>query len=369
MSANDQGSVSGIKLISGAGLKARVIGASAAGAITAAAVEFSAAGSGYKVGELIRIDSLASGSGQSALLRVVEVDDPMRGGVTRLAVAWGGGGYQIDEVLVHDGNPNRGYGYTQAPQVWVERPQTGDGVQAQATTKLDENGGIESFTVASGKGGRGYSSSSLPAVSVTPERPLAKAEVVTFNAPVAASVYTISLDDDRSTLAIDRSTLFVSSSALLSGTVAYERDETSTPAESIVVESHRGDVIVYGVINAAKQSYLLQSDPQDVMLFPYRFVARVPGDLPTEGNLSPIIKGGSVAITLANDLPTLANGGVAANDIDLVTQIDSVRIRAAWRSAPNAQTPSLHLVVRRIRRYFNRRPCRLRVAADLRRGR
>ena len=86
------------------------------------------------------IDSGAGGVGQSAQFKVLEVNSV--GGAVRIEVYKGGKGYGIDEVLTHAGAEGRGYGYKVAPRVWISRPDSPDGVRAEAEATIDVLGRI-----------------------------------------------------------------------------------------------------------------------------------------------------------------------------------------------------------------------------------
>jgi len=320
------GQVASISLQSGSGLSLRVAGVTpTSGAVATVSVVSGGGGTGYAVGDILNISSQSTGAGQSAQFQVLEVDGS--GAVRRIATVFGGSGYKQAEILQHDGKASRGYGYTAAPRVWIERPSAPDGRQATAHAVIDQAGRVTGIVMDDK--GSGYTT--VPAVTIESLLPFAQAETVRFNAALAAKDYSILLNDDRAT-ATDRSTLYVSRSSSLAATIPAAPGLVTTPAHSVVIESHRGDVVIAGVINAAEQSYLLQSDPRDVMLFPYRFTTLGDSDWFN-------IQGGKVAMTLANDLPTAISGGAASNELTLRTAIDSIRVRAAGRSGVERTDP------------------------------
>jgi len=319
------GRVTGVDFAFGAGLKILVTGVSrASNSITSAIVQNNGGGSGYAAGDLVNVDSGSSGKGQSAQFRVLEVDNS--GSVLRMDLVTGGGGYGQGEVLTHAGSAGRGYGYKTAPRVWIGRPTSPDGIQAEAVAIIDNAGRISGVTVT--KAGTGYAKA--PIVTIEAVSPVAQAETVRFNTRVGASNYTINLADDPSTTDVGRTTLLVTNAGSLAGNLAG-----TVAAGSVVIESRQGDVLLEGSVFAEKQSYLLQSNPEDQVLAPFRLTTSAAGSSVPTG----WIKGGTVAVTLANDLDTPIAGAVAFNEVSLRTQIDSLRIRAARRSGTAISDP------------------------------
>jgi len=317
--------VSAISFQSGTGLVVRVNSVNLTdGSIQSITVPSGGGGSGYAVDDLVNLDS-AAGPGRSAQFRVLEVSGT--GGVTRLAIVSGGSGYTAAEALVHSGTAGRGYGYTVAPQVFIERPAQADGRQATAVASLDREGRIATITITDP--GTGYDPLRAPGVTVERLTPLALAETVRFNAGIGANIYEIHTADDPHT-PVPRSKVFVSATASLAA------DEFgSKAAQSIFVQAITGDVIVAGSIFAAAQSYLLQSAPSDQALLPFRMTTVNPDS----GVQTGTFQGTTLGITLANDLPTPQDGAVAFNDVSIQTKVDSLRVRAARRNGTTIDNP------------------------------
>ena len=319
------GQVTGVAFENGTGLTVRITGvARNTGAITTVAVPLNGGGSGYAVDDIVNIDSQNTGSGQSAQFRVLAVSQT--GAVMRLGVISGGNGYVRDEALVHAGTAGRGYGYTIAPRVWISRPTSPDGRQATAVASIDNAGRVLDIDITDA--GSGYTAA--PTVKIEAVSPRAQAETVRFNTGVGASIFSINLSDDPSTTDVDRTSLLVSNSGSLAGDVFG-----NTLAQSVVIESHQGDVLIAGSIKATLQSYLLQSGPEDQVLAPFRLSTIATGSGVQTGR----IIGNTVAITLANDLDTPLAGAVAFNDVSIRTQIDSLRIRASLRKGAAVNDP------------------------------
>ena len=210
----------------------------------------------------------------------------------------------------------------------------GSGATAKA---YSHNGVIDTIIVTSG--GNGYTS--LPTVVIpTPqatdasgnprliEPATAYAEQVNFNAKVTAPAYDIRIADDPSTLAVRRGRMFVSSTGSLTATGA-------AAAGSIYVQADTSDVYVEGTINATKQSYLFRSPDVAGPLAPFVFSTTSP----RTGAGTGLIQGGTVGITLGNDLPTTEQLSVASNTVDLRTKVDSMRVRAATRKGDPINGP------------------------------
>ena len=208
-----------------------------------------------------------------------------------------------------------GYGYTTAPVVSLSRPFTADGRQATAHATIDNLGRVTGIVVDDP--GTGYTQA--PVVTIGQANPRSRAETVRFNAGVGASVFSLLLEDDPATPDVGRSTLLVSSSGSLGGDVFG-----NTPTGSVLIESHKGDVLIAGTINATTQSYLLQSDPQDQGLAPFLF-----STIASSGVQTGRIIGNTLAVTLAHDLDTPLAGAAALSEVSLRTKVDSLRIRAA----------------------------------------
>jgi subtilisin-like proprotein convertase family protein len=319
------GRVTGVTFGFGSGLKLLVTGVTrTTGAVANVTVQGGGGGSGYAVGDLASIDSSGKDKGQAAQFRILEVDQSGR--VLRVEIVNAGVGYQQAELLAHAGSANRGYGYTSPPRVYFSRPDLADGTQAEAEAAIDLAGRITAITIT--KPGSGYTKA--PQVTVAAVSPVAQAETLRFNTSVAASNYRIELADDPSTSSVVRTTLFVANSGSLTGNLAG-----TASANTIFVQSRQGDVLLEGTVQAATQSYVLQSGPEDQTLMPFRFTTMTAGSSTPSG----WIRGGTVAVTLANDLDTPEKGAVAFNTVSVRTQVDSIRIRAAKRSGAAITEP------------------------------
>jgi len=313
---NAGGGVASIDFASGRGLAVTVQKVNTAGSVLAGYIAANAGGSGYAVGDLVNIDS--SKAGRSAQFKVLQVDPD--GAVQRVAVAGGGTGYIAGESLSHDGVASRGRGYNRLspPQVFVARPDDPVGRQATAKVELDQFGSITRFIVTDP--GSGYATT--PSVEVAGLSPLGLAETVRFNADVRAGVYDIEIADDPGT-PVDRSLLLVRENRALAG--GKDKNKQDLAADSVTVEVHQGDIRVAGTINAKNHSYLMQSNPRDASLAPFLFTT----ESTDSGVQTGTIQGDTVAVTLANDLPTPFQSAVAFNLVSLTTAVDSIRLRAA----------------------------------------
>jgi len=321
-----EGQVSSIAFQAGAKLEVRITGVDTTGAVTSAIVLNNGGGQGYSVGDVVVIDSSAGGIGQSAQFRLLEVNSV--GGAVRIEVYKGGKGYGRDEVLTHAGAEGRGYGYKVAPRVWISRPDSPDGVRAEATATIDSLGRIKAIEVTNK--GSGYSTAAPPTVTIAAVTTSAQAESVRLNARIAAANYSFTLADEPMTPDVTRSTLRVSNTGSLAGSL-----DGSIAASTVMIESRQGDVLLEGLVNATKQSFTLQSNPEDQWLKAFRLTTKAEGSSVPTG----LIKGDVVAVTLANDLETPKGGAVAYSEVELQTEVNSLRVRASRRNGAELVDP------------------------------
>jgi subtilisin-like proprotein convertase family protein len=241
-------------------------------------------------------------------------------------------GGSVTGVAVADG----GYGYRTPPLVWIAPPpKASGGVQALATATLDDAGRVIGITIVDP--GSGYEtvdidgnvSDLLPEVRILAPFPLPQAEVVGFNAGVGARVYDVRTGDDPFTPR-DRGLVLVSPSGWLTRDLAQ-----IGAADAVFVQAFQSDVIVEGVVWGNDQSYLMQSLPGASDLAPFLLTTTSQATGASVGQL----RGGTVGITLANDAPTPAEGAVAFNDVQLSTDIVSLRIRAATSAGVTRSDP------------------------------
>jgi hypothetical protein len=160
-------------------------------------------------------------------------------------------------------------------------------------------------------------------------------ESINLAATVAADSYSMILGDDPSTAAVDRGTLLVSPTGSLSGSLAATSGTVTTPSTSVFVLMQTGDLVVEGTIYATSQSYILQSAPSAQSLAPFVFTTISP----RSGAQTGLIRGTTVAVTLGNDLPTPEQASVAANTVNLKTQIASLRVKAATQKGAPLNGP------------------------------
>lgn len=229
-----------------------------------------------------------------------------------------------------------GYGYAFAPQVWIAPPpENSDGIQATATATIDAAGRVIGITIVNA--GTGYFTTDqfgvvtpfTPAASILAPFPIPAAEFVNFNAAVGANVYEIRVGDDAGTSPV-RGQVFVSQTGSLT------RDLFGgTIADSLFLQAFQSDVIIEGTVWVDKQSYLMQSTQAFSDLAPFLLTTTSPRTGASVGT----IRGGTVGVTLANDAPTPEEAAVAFNDVDLRTNIDSLRIRAARNAADSPSVP------------------------------
>ena len=246
----------------------------------------------------------------------------LNGSVTSIGLAAGQSGQGYDDSLVS--------GFD------VELVGGGGGTGAAATA-FSRNGVIERIVVTNG--GSGYTS--LPTVIIpgpqstdasgnprlaTPAT--AFAEQVNFNAQVTAPAYDIRVSDDPSTLAVQRGRMFVSSTGSLT-------TQGNAAAGSLYVQADTSDVYVEGTINAINQTYLFRSPDVAGPLAPFVFSTTSP----RTGASTGLIQGSTVSVTLGNDLLTPEQLSIASNTVDLRTDIDSLRIRAATRKGDPISGP------------------------------
>ncbi len=238
----------------------------------------------------------------------------------------------VTGIAVTDG----GSGYRTAPRVWIAPPpKDSGGTQARATATIDDAGRLVGVTITDA--GSGYQTVAVDGTvsEFVPEvrflAPFAEpnAETVRFNAAVGANVYEIHVGDDRGT-DVDRGLIFVSQT----GSLAREF-LVGAESDSIFVQAVQSDVVVEGTIWAKNHTYLMQSLPEASDLAPYLLTTTSQETGASVGT----IRGGTVGITLANDAPTPAEGAVAYNDVQLRTDIDSLRVRAATSSGTTRSEP------------------------------
>jgi subtilisin-like proprotein convertase family protein len=241
-------------------------------------------------------------------------------------------GGNVTGVAIADG----GYGYRTPPLVWIAPPpKASGGVQALATATLDDAGRVIGITIVDP--GSGYEtvdidgnvSDFVPEVRILAPFPLPQAEVVRFNAGVGARVYDVRTGDDPFTPR-DRGLVLVSPSGWLTRDLAQTQ-----AADAVFVQAFQSDVIVEGVVWGNDQSYLMQSLPGASDLAPFLLTTTSQATGASVGQL----RGGTVGITLANDAPTPAEGAVAFNDVQLSTDIVSLRIRAATSAGVTRSDP------------------------------
>ena len=104
----------------------------------------------------------------------------------RVEIVNAGVGYGQGELLTHAGSANRGYGYTGTPRVYISRPDSADGTQAEAEAAIDNAGRITGITVT--KPGSGYKTA--PLVTVAAVTPVAQRLMVGAACQRAASLGT-----------------------------------------------------------------------------------------------------------------------------------------------------------------------------------
>jgi hypothetical protein len=219
-----------------------------------------------------------------------------------------------------------GYGYQAPPRVWIQPPpRDSGGTQAVAEAILDSEGRVIGIDVTDS--GSGYLVA--PEVRIMAPIPVAQAETVRFDASVAANVFDIRIGEELGT-DIERGGLLISPSGSLAGKFA-----AAASADSVFVQAEQADVVVEGTVWAKTQSFLFQSRASAINLAPFAFTTTSP----TSGADSGLLRGNTVAITLANDTPTPAAGGAAFNEINLATAIDSLRVRAATGAGVTRSDP------------------------------
>lgn len=220
----------------------------------------------------------------------------------------------------------QGYGYTAPPRIWIQPPpRDSGGTRATAEAVLDNEGRVIGITITAP--GSGYETA--PEVRIMAPIPVARAETVTFDASVAANVFDIRVAEELGTDE-ERGSLFVSPSGSLAG-----KFFAAGTADSVFVQAEQADVVVEGTVWAKNQTFILQSHASVVNLAPFVFTTTSP----TSGADTGLLRGSTVAITLANDTPTPTTGSTAFNEIVLRTAIDSLRVRAATSGGVTVSDP------------------------------
>jgi subtilisin-like proprotein convertase family protein len=211
---------------------------------------------------------------------------------------------------------NAGLGYATPPRIVIDAPPTGSaGRTAQATAVLDSKGALQSIRIDDP--GEGYEDAAPPRIHVQAQHPGVIVETITTNAVVSASIFDIRVGNDINTPEVNRGQILVTQ------TGSFGSGGGGGQAGSLFVQAIESDIVVEGTINVKNQSYLLQSAPANFRE-PYKFTTTS-----RSGAVTGSINGSTLAITLANDLPTIADQGTAYNEIALETQVDSLRVRAA----------------------------------------
>jgi parallel beta-helix repeat protein len=230
---------------------------------------------------------------------------------------------------------DQGYGYLAPPQVWIAPPpkETG-GVQAAARAILDVVGRVERIEIVNP--GSGYDPAKLPAIEIRGPIPLGSVETVNLDSSIAARIFDIRIADEVATESVVRGSLNVTPSGSIAGEIF-----SAKAADAVFIHAQTADVNIEGTIWATGQSYLMQSVERDSELAPFRLTTAARAT----GLETGLIRGQTVAVTLANDAPTpgpIAAGGdnaIAFNTVSLRTDIESLRIRASTRDGVERREP------------------------------
>ena len=243
-------------------------------------------------------------------------------GAITVAIIIAGAGYPIDRL-------------TSENLITVGPPASFLGERAVIETELDYDKttgigsrGIKKITVLP-KGNTGYSTNPLLAPKVSVNRPDGQANVQTvaesirLNTLVEASNFEIFVADDPRTGNQDRGVLLITQAGSLS------RLGGGIAADSVYIEAAQADVYLEGSVVATKQSYLTNS-PDSGSLYgraPYALTTTSP----TTGAQVGVVRGSTVSVTLGNGgpVPDASQDWISAHSVDLQTDIDSLRIRAA----------------------------------------
>lgn len=156
----------------------------------------------------------------------------------------------------------------------------------------------------------------------------ATAKYVSVNAAVSAEqAYEITLEGSPA----ESGWLYVSPT----GSLAASLTTPATKATRLAfIDARSADVVVEGLVNADKQTYLLRSDAGDANRHSITTTSKYTG-YPVG-----LIRGGTVAVLLGND-----TDNVAASDpsyITLSTDVDTLRVRAAHSAAFGPANPLLY---------------------------
>lgn len=230
---------------------------------------------------------------------------------------------------------DQGYGYLAPPQVWIAPPpkETG-GVQAAARAILDVVGRVERIEIVNP--GSGYDPAKLPAIEIRGPIPLGSVETVNLDSSIAARIFDIRIADEVATADVVRGSLNVTPSGSIAGEIFAAK-----AAEAVFIHAQTADVNVEGMIWGNGQSYLMQSVERDSELAPFRLTTAARAT----GLETGLIRGLTVAVTLANDAPTPApiaadgDNAIAFNTVSLRTDIESLRIRASTRDGVERREP------------------------------
>jgi len=281
-------------------------------------------------GRIERYEITRPGSGYTSRPAVtVEPPEEISGAAAIVTALDGGGG--IAGISLTD----QGYGYLAPPQVWIAPPpkETG-GDQATARAILDVVGRVERIEIVNP--GSGYDPAKLPAIEIRGPIPLGSVETVNLDSSIAARIFDIRIADEVATESVVRGSLNVTPSGSMAGEIFAAK-----AAEAVFIQAQTADVNVEGTIWGTKQSYLMQSVERDSELAPFRLTTAARAT----GLETGLIRGQTVAVTLANDAPTpapIAAGGdnaIAFNTVSLRTDIDSLRIRASSRDGVDRREP------------------------------
>jgi subtilisin-like proprotein convertase family protein len=228
---------------------------------------------------------------------------------------------QVAEITLAD----RGNGYRTPPVVTIDPPPPGTGGQtARARAVLSLDGRIERINIVSP--GSGYDPATPPFVFIADPDHNAVAETATFNSAVSANEYRVTIADDPNTDP-RRGRLFVSPTSTLG--------KDGGPASLAFLQASQSDVVVEGTVNATSQTVYMESNERVKDLAPFLFTTRANSGVQTGR-----IRGATVQVVLANELPTPdIDAAVAYNTIDVRTEIDSLRVRAATREVAGKQEP------------------------------
>jgi hypothetical protein len=105
---------------------------------------------------------------------------------------------------------------------------------------------------------------------------------------------------------------------------------------TVLVTANTSDVFVEGVVAGVNQSYLMRSFAADKEKAPFVLTTTSPRTGATVGQ----IRGATLQVLMANEADTPLDDSIAFNTVDIVTAVDSLRVRASIKQNGVVTSPS-----------------------------